>query len=325
MNMDDIKAYYQKEVNKTVTDITHTTHDFLLSVLADSHLDHSLTDTVHNIAAVDRSVKFDCVVHLGDFMTGNITRSYTKALLAIQMQSFQKALANGVFYPAQGNHDGFLDNAGGSYTDIALDEDWYEATAFVDTYPNVSRPSQKPYFFVDYPDKKLRLIILNSQYYEGYNDGTRYKKHMGIDPQQFVWLSQEALQLAPGWTVMLFSHDAPFAASAYSDDSQWCNGSAVLDILSEAVQQRGIIVAGWLIGHHHGELITKVNDIPFILIGSQTSYVPQLWQVADGGFYYDRQQSTVTEDLWDAVALDMRSRKLTLFRFGAGGDRSVFY
>lgn len=323
--MNCLKHCYQYEVEKTISDISHTPHDFLFAILADSHLDQGMRDTLCNINAVDQSVHFDCVVHLGDFLTGNITRTYTKKLLDMQMQSLQDSVASGVFYPVQGNHDGFLYNDGRSRSDITLDEDWYEATAFVDEYPNVSRQIQNPYFFVDYPHKKLRLIILNSQHYKENVNRTKAYKRLGIDSAQLEWFSQTALQLESGWTVLLFSHDAPVTEAARSADSAWYNSNAMLEILSEAMQ-RGINVAGWFVGHHHGELITKIQNIPFILIGSQTSYVPQLWQVANGaGFYYDRQRGTVTEDLWDAVALDIQERKLTLLRFGAGEDRIVLY
>lgn len=324
--MDHLKHCYQQEAEKTIADIAQVSHDFLFALLTDSHLDEGLGNTLCNISAVDRSVHFDCAVHMGDFLTGNITRSYTKKLLKMQMESFQAALSNGVFYPVQGNHDGFLENAGKSRENIVLEEDWYEATAFVDTYPNVSRPSPKPYFFVDYPDRKLRLIILSTQYYEEGGGRTKAPLRIGIDSRQLVWLSQNALTVESGWTVMLFSHDAPVIEAMRSDDSLWGNGGAVMDVLSEAMQQRGILIAGWFFGHDHGELITKINGIPFILIGSQTAYVPQLWESVNGaGFYYERRRNTVTEDLWDAVALDMQARKLTLFRFGAGDDRFVSY
>lgn len=322
--MDNLKHGYQQEIEKTIADIAQMPHDFSFALLTDSHLDEGLSNTVCNIRAVDREAHFDCAVHLGDFMTGNITRSYTKKLLAMQMESLRNSVASGVFYPAQGNHDGFLDNDGRSKENIVLYEDWYEATAFVEAYPNVSRPNQLPYFFVDYPDKKLRLIILSTQHYKEGVDRTNSPLYIGIDSAQLAWLSQTALALESGWTVMLFSHDAPVTEVSRSADSSW-GGSAVLDALSGAME-RGILIAGWFFGHHHGELITKINDIPFILIGSQTSYVPQLWLPANGaGFYYERQRNTVTEDLWDAVALDMQARKLTLFRFGAGDDRSVCY
>ena len=322
--MDNLKDAYRQEIEKTVGDIAQVPHDFSFALLTDSHLDEGLSNTLCNIAAVDRQAHFDCAIHLGDFLTGNITRSYTKKLLQMQMQSFRDAVGTGVFYPVQGNHDGFLNNIGTSMQNIVLDEDWYEATAFVDAYPKVSRPGQMPYFFVDYPDKKLRLIILCTQYYKEGVDRMKSYLRIGVDSAQLAWLSQSALALESGWTVMVFSHDAPVTEAAREEGSPW-GGTAVLDAFSEAMA-RGILVAGWFVGHHHGEYITKINGIPIVLIGSQTSYVPQLWQPANGaGFYYDRKRNTLTEDLWDAVALDMQARKVTLFRFGAGEDRSIFY
>lgn len=320
-NMDQVKNYYQEEVKGTVRDIHQTRHDFLFALLTDSHLDGLLSSTVDHIASVDQQVSFDCIIHLGDFLTGNITKSYTRQLLDIQMEMVRNAVKNHTLYPVQGNHDGFMDNAGTTTTDIALDEDWYDATSFVDGYPHVSRPDKKAYFYVDYPQQKLRLIILNSQYYEEY-DGTKpFRKRYGFHPQQLSWLAQEALPAESGWTVIFFSHDAPYSETY----TTLANSVAILDIIQNAIENQHITVAAWFVGDHHGELIKKTRDIHFILVGSQTAYVPQLWHMTDGGFFCPRQLGAVTEDLWDAVALDIQARKLLLFRFGAGEDRVIYY
>ena len=53
----------------------------MFALVADSHLDDWEEDTCYNIQAVDAAVEFDFIVHLGDFMNGNIPKGYTKRIL----------------------------------------------------------------------------------------------------------------------------------------------------------------------------------------------------------------------------------------------------
>ena len=47
-------------------------------------------------------------------------------------------------------------------TGIVTDERWYEETAYLESYVNLHRPRNKPYYFVDFYDRKMRLIFLSS-------------------------------------------------------------------------------------------------------------------------------------------------------------------
>lgn len=324
--MKKIKACYRDELSRVTEKICEERGDFLFSLVADTHLDNSLSDTLDNISAVDETVGFDCLVHLGDFLNGNIPKNYTKQILKEQMDAFAGATENGVFYPAQGNHDGYIDFL--SANDIALDEDWAEATAFVGSYANVVRPKGKPYFYADYPEKNIRLIIVCSFHYTGFYEGEGFSKQYGIDAEQIKWLEDEALNVGEDYTVMLFSHDTPFSnfdEEHIFDDNRRVNGNLAFKTLLKCKKERGFDVAAWFVGHFHGELTAKYFDINFILIGCETAYVPQLWDMPANGFYYERELGTKTEDLWDSVILNKSERTLSLIRFGAGEDRRVEY
>lgn len=325
--MKQIKECYENELKRVTEEINKNRGDFLFSLVADTHLDNSLPDTLNNIAAVDEAVGFDCMLHLGDFMNGNIPKNYTHEILSEQMKSFASAIKSGEFYPAQGNHDGYTNLCGSN--DIALDEDWAAATEFIDTYKNASRPENKPYFYVDYPEKKLRLIVICSFFYNSdFYSGANFAKQFGIDEMQIKWLKDDALNLDSDWTVMLFSHDTPFSnfdEKMLFEDNARVNGSLALQTLIDCRKERGFDIAAWFIGHFHGELIKSFYDVNFIIIGSQTAYVPQLWSMPEGGFYYPRVLETDTEDLWDAVIWNKSKRLLRLVRFGVGADREVTY
>lgn len=324
--MKQIKSCYKQELERVVKRIDEDRGDFLFSLVADTHLDNSLPDTLANVSATDERVGFDCMLHLGDFLNGNIPKNYTKEILKSQMKDFVGAVGSGAFYPAQGNHDGYVDLCGAN--DMAIDEDWAEATAFLGNLKNVSRPEGKPYFYADYPEKQLRLIVICSFHYAGFYEGKGFSKLYGIDGEQIRWLKEDALNLGKDWTVMLFSHDTPFSnfdEEKLLEDNVRLNGTLAMNTLLECKRERGFEVAAWFIGHFHGELIARFFGINFILIGCETAYVPQLWDMPKGGFYYPRVLGTEEEDLWDSVVWNKSKRLLRLIRFGAGEDREVSY
>ncbi len=320
-----MKAYYLDEADRLSKKVSGYKNCFKFATVADSHIDNSISDTFSNIRAVDKNVDFNCLVHLGDFLNGNLPKHYTKAVLKDQMNGFRSSVDGKCFYPVQGNHDGFCDltRSGGTASNIALDEDWHEATKFVDLYENVSRPGNKPYFFVDYPEHKVRMIVLCSFFYEG----ASYKKKFGIDEEQIKWMRDFALDVGKGWTVMIFSHDVPLKDldAEVCDENSKINGILAMDIVKEACKTRGFDFAGWFVGHTHGDYTGKVYGLNFILVASETAYVPQLWGMPEGGYYPDRELNTVSEDLWDCVILDKQNRKIRIFRFGAGCDREIDY
>ncbi len=323
--MKTIKPYYVDEITRVAKKINEEKYDFLFALAADSHLDNSLEDFLINISEVDKLVNFNCLVHMGDFLNGNIPKKYTVGILISQMMKYKNAV-NKRFYPVQGNHDGYWDNIYYCKTDIAIDEDWYEATDFLEQYDNVTRIKPKPYYYADYPEKKIRFIILCSFYY--IMDDNNFIKIYGTDEDQISWLKQDALNVDGSWTILIFSHDTPFEEFDHGrckSDTSKQNGQLLMDTVLFEKNKRQFDLAGWFAGHYHGDFIGKIRGINFILTGSQTAYVPQLWQMPKGGGFAERILNTVSEDLWDSVLIDKKERKIKLIRFGAGKDRSIEY
>lgn len=323
-----MKEDWKEEIRRVTAGTVDGSRSMTFAVLADSHLDDWEEETIAHMRAVDETVSYDFVVHLGDFMTGNLPRGWTARLLGERTRAYLGASEKGVFYPVQGNHDGYCEpTSEGIRCDMVVDEDWYEATDFTERYTNVVRKKNRPYYYADYAEQKLRLIFLCSFSYEWTGEGT-YRKRYEMSREQLVWLKEEALAREKGWTVMLFSHDGPLQLYDQErlEEEPW-SGSArqLFDTVLEARAAGGFDIAGWFIGHWHGDLCRMVEGIPFIIIGSQTYYVPQLWPMPDTGGYASRELAGVTRDLWDSVAWDKDSRTLRLIRFGAGWDRIVNY
>lgn len=307
---------YLEEIQKTAAAVQNHPELFRFALVADSHMDDSVPATVQNIAAVDDIAPFNCCIHLGDMINGNIPKRHSQIMLAEQMALFRSCTKSGRLYPVMGNHD---EHIGG-----CTEQFWQDATAFLERDSTVRRPAQTPYFYVDDPARKIRLVMISSFFYQ-YKDGKRTKP-FGISLEQIAWLKNDALAVGADWTVLLFSHDTPFSnfdEAAFLTDNRKVNGTLAIEALLQAQKTHGFRLAGWFVGHYHGDLITRLGGIPFILIGDQTPYVPQLWSMPQGGIYHPRQLHHVTEDLWDAVAVDTQNRKLFLYRFGAGDDRVV--
>ena len=100
-----INQCYEYEAAHTIQDVLSCNGDLNIALVADSHLDNSVPATIENISAVDQAVHFDCCVHLGDFLAGEIGGRYAKLLLRQQLALFRPTVSSGRFFPVQGNHD----------------------------------------------------------------------------------------------------------------------------------------------------------------------------------------------------------------------------
>lgn len=320
-----VKECYKKSVEKAAAEM-RSLPGFKFAAVADTHLDNSVSDTAANIAAVDKRVNFKCLVHLGDFLNGNLSRRYTMSVMHEQTELFRNCIHQKPFFPVQGNHDGYTDFSSAYSPNMAVDEDWSELIAFTGQYENLCRKLPKPYYYVDFPDYKIRMIILCTFYYTGFYDGVPYSKVYGTDDAQTAWFENEALDVKPGFTVMVFSHDTPFEDFENPEkDNPRPNGNRLMEILKNKAAENGFSVAAWFAGHFHGDYIGNVNGINFVLVASETAYVPQLWDMPCGGYYPQRTLNTESEDLWDGIVLDTNARVLRLIRFGAGKNREITY
>ena len=243
---------------------------------------------------------------------------YAKLLLRQQLALFRPTVSSGRFFPVQGNHDA----CSGPYSARL----WPEAIGFLDAEQGVCRPAQKPYYYVDIAKEKVRLVFLCSYFYE--HRGGEPVMIFGYEEDQIQWLQNEVLVLPADWTVMLFSHDAPFSALLFDEKTALekndiVNGNQIFSALDQCRKQYGFDIAGWFIGHYHGDRIVTLFGIPFIITASETAYDPQLFD--DDVRFWERDLDTQSEDLWDALVLKKSERRVYLKRFGAGEDRIVHY
>lgn len=344
-----VQKFFETELVNTIQSVKQKVSDadLVFALVTDSHLSDNGEHTRENIAAVDSEIHFNFLVHLGDFLTGNIPEKISRKNLREELEAYRSSLNNRIMYVAQGNHDGYRDESykGQLVTDMALDENWYEDTCFIDEYKNIYRTGNKPYFYVDYPNLELRLIFLCTNGYRIDKVEKEFYKKYAMDDEEIEWLGRDALNTPSGYTVMVFSHIPPLEEIPDVKPKQYRVWSGKKENYGNAVYllrayQQGVCVevngmlydytgnfgevACWFFGHDHSDFDSVIDGINYVGTTSQTAYIPQLWDPM-GEFTAPRDMDTVNEDAWDVVLWCKKERKIYFERFGAGKDRVITY
>ncbi len=348
----EIKEFFKNEAEETIKSILKVKEegDFCFYIVADSHLSDNEENTFENIKYVDNRIGADCLVHLGDLLCGNIPEKATRRLLRESLSGYRNAIGTNEVYVAQGNHDGYRDETykGQSITDMAIDEKWYEDTKFADENKNLVRPGNKPYFYVDFPENKLRFVFLCTNAYTHNEEKKIFRKIYGMHDEQIEWLGETLLSTPSDYVTFVCSHIHPFnnnkrnpnverEVSKYVSNGQQ-NAQNSVEMLKAFKNGESFIfngkaydftnkkgtLAAWLFGHDHGDVYTVWEGINFVETASQTAYIPQLWDSL-GEYPEPRDLGTVSEDAWDCVVVKTSERKVYFTRFGAGKDRVIEY
>lgn len=347
-----MKTYYVKETEKTINSLKELKKEdsFVFALVADSHLSDNRDDTCENIKAVDEAVRFECLIHLGDLLCGNIPEKVSRKLLREELACYRNSVKSNELYVAQGNHDGYRDETykGQTVVNMALDENWYEDTCFMDKNKNLHRPKNEPYFYIDYPDRKMRFVFLCTNSYEINKKEKIFKKIYGMSDEQIEWLGREALKTPEEYTIFVYSHIHPFILETknlnvikeypkyVADDGP--NFQNAVALFKAYKNSEKCIVNGkeydfsnikgtfgvWFFGHDHCDVLTNWKDLNFAGLASQTAYIPQLWEPL-GEYPYPREIGTLNEDVWDGVVINTKERTIHFVRFGAGEDRVLKY
>lgn len=341
--------YYQQRLAEMAGQITSSTFNFGLITdnhyQADTYAPGSISHYA-NIAALSRVAPIDLIVAGGDNINGDYARDRTlvETRQATSSLYYRSAFDTDVFF-AFGNHDtgAFQRSDGTDKTKpsecISIDEikDFYCAK---NPLFDEVRDDDSLYFYKDYADKGVRLIVLNSfDLPEDVNaDGTykfNFLTQSAFRQDQLLWLATKALILPDAdWQVIIYSH-APLSGS-FTTIEQY-NTEALVDILNAF--QAGTTVT-----------VASQEVLPVILSADYTSQGPGTIIAfvsghlhADGQMVYrrincietqaslcaktdtTRQAGTQTEDAWDCFSVDTAKRQITVLRFGAGKDRLITY
>ncbi|MEQ7215619.1 BppU family phage baseplate upper protein [Enterococcus asini] len=210
-----------------------------------------------------------------------------------------------------------------------------------------SRPDGKTYCFKDYPDQKIRVVILDG--FESpeliENGNTKYPRVSSsiFDSDQINWFANEALQNVPdGYAVIAFTH-APLAGffnnkpysnytnighelilgianafqqgTGYSGIESNADYPSTVDVDYSRQGTRDFI--GFVFGHEHWDAASPqiFNGVRGIMRTSNLC----------AGTTPTRQIETDTEFAMDIIEIDQNAKKCVFKRCGAGNDLMIEY
>lgn len=363
---ESLPSYFQDSFNHVTQDIPSGSSVVNIATIADAHwqeegatifdgytaksLEHyqwCALSTLYNHA--------DALIALGDNINGdeptgrlNITLMHVRAML--QTKYIRTAM-----FMIRGNHDngaGHQNTEGKSADEVLDDNAIKNGFGTKLNYYDEVRDGDSLYFYKDFPEKKVRIIGLDS------NDIPLEKKDgnghyaydtntAGFRSQQLNWFANKALMLPDNtWQVVVFFH-IPFsnAFEQWAEDNTFKNYHHAITILNAfkngtsvnindtsnpdftitglqadySKQGQGTLIA-IVNGHlHRDDQDTSIlNGTPIIEVTTSASFVSSV--VNDS-----KQRNTNDEDAWDIISINTKERKIHCYRFGRGSDRDFTY
>lgn len=353
---------FEVEMTKTVASINEvaTNECLILNILTDNHISSQARNqqannaTIDNLTSLNQRVHSDGVVHMGDIIAQSLETSngFSDDTLYTIMSDYMQKLSrvNPHVFFINGNHDGKKANR--FYQDRWLDI----ATPIQGDY--IKRHSSAPYFYYDFPEKKVRCVFLALP--DCYPNPTSAPIY-GYTNRLLEWLKDEALAVNDGTDVILFGHIPVFHANyitngimqnretfeamcrafndhtAYKDknievDFTKLTNSRILCYISGHAHSDLIAEPGWsyegtrIVSASVSEPFTYNNNMPcHVVVIGRNSYDGDapLTKTSNGGVVYARNSNDASMDLWDTMVYNPRTRTIHFIRFGAGVDRTI--
>lgn len=253
----------------------------------------------------------------------------------------------------QGNHDGSWGTANGKAYAYQMSPAKLYNYIYrkLDKTNHIFGGGDNSYYYVDHPEKKTRVIMLNSLWCETSEneDGTAVydrQHYWGFGQAQLSWLANTALHFEEeGWTVLLATHVPPISAqasnyrdmailhgilTAYCDktsytgsytrntgknEGTWANVSISVNFAGKITGK----IAGFFCGHVHKDTIdTATYKYPIVTITSDAD-------ISYDDTEADRVKGTDNEHAIDFITVDPVKEEVILTRLGVGSSRAYSY
>lgn len=281
--------------------------DLVLALLTDTHatVNGTWQDTSANLHALQDKIHFDSIVHLGDMTDGTVSKAMTRFYVSAMLHDM-RSLAVPV-HIVLGNHDAnyFHDNP--EIMPLHEQAALYQAEAAV-----WKQDKDKPYYYTDYPQQRLRCLFLSAYQHEA-------KPRYGFDLPQIAWVRETMHTVQENWRILVFVHDAPLAElDPWSEEIR--NGS----LLMQALESNRPQILAYIHGHAHADFVYHWKgrkEFPIISLGC-AKCEDMLERKVKGSLTPARELGQVTQELWDILIIK-ESGDLHFVRFGAGHDRNI--
>lgn len=224
-----------------------------------------------------------------------------------------------------GNHDSASYSSGSGYDWTALsmaDRCAYYITPFIDKWGSVSHPDNASYYYKDYPDKNIRMIVL---------DVMLYSNNSAEGNAQTQWLSDTlGTALVAGYHVLIAVH-APHDgaipipcsfsrryATVYPLYTDCNTPQVVIDTVANAINN-GLHFIGYICGHTHQDGIWDATgdrtQLMYCVTCASVNYAPQ-WTDSD-------QWRTPELDAANVLVIDPATTLIKIIRMG-GANRAEY-
>lgn len=295
-------SYFQTEASATVERVWELLeeNDLAFAVITDTHYVNNGTweRSAYNIQQVAARLPLQGIIHLGDLTDGILPLALTRESVDAVMGDMKRT-GKPVFLCC-GNHDSnYFKNNPEKMTEEEMSV-YYLGR-------------EKPWYHIDYPVQKIRILYL---YSFDYREKVRY----GFPAEELEWVKETLASMEDGWAALVCAHVPPLPEIHFWSD-QIRNGEALLQILEE-YHRSGRKILAYVHGHNHGEQIYTERLFPIVSLGCNKMEDFQDKKPA-GSWTYNREQDTVTEDLWDIMIVHQNHNGIDFIRFGAGEDRHV--
>lgn len=371
-NSEVIPSYFKKEIKevtrKTAEEQSSDTLTFAfftdIHASEGRHHEYGMRH-LRNLKEVSKKGQLDFIVLGGDIINGtddtkNESLDRLSELMSVVYDSHIPV------YTLFGNHDSNgMDSSDNRYDRLITKDEWYNYTLrpFKNNVTHDSKNPMSAYYFTDYEEHKVRIIMLDSidhPYEDAGDNEAKYhgRNYRGFEQQQINWLCNEALKNVPeDYKILILSH-TPLIKDYMIYDTKVSNGKLVEDVFDafqngeslskegESLTDENAVVdvdfaeqgkreiVGMIVGHSHVDGIFEDSDTglgyPIINVPCTKNDPRQL----DKDYFHDdlswasvpdRESRTVSEDAWDTVTIDFEKSKIHLTRFGAGDDRKVSF
>ncbi len=297
----------------------------------------------------------DALISLGDNINGDEPTGRLNMTLMHVRSMLQTKYVRTAMFMIRGNHDngaGHQNTKGKIADEVLNDNEIKNGFGTKLNYYDEVRDGDSLYFYKDFPDKKVRVIGLDSTDIplekKDSNGNYAYDTNTaGFQSPQLNWFANKALMLPDNtWQAIVFFHiPFPNAFGQWADDNSFKNYHNAIAILNAfkngtsvnindtsnpdftisglqadySKQGKGTLIAV-VNGHlHRDDQDTSVlNGTPIIEVTTSASFVSNI--INDS-----KQRNTNDEDAWDLISVDTKGRKIHCYRFGRGSDRDFTY
>ncbi|MCW6101929.1 metallophosphoesterase family protein, partial [Lactiplantibacillus plantarum] len=297
----------------------------------------------------------DALIALGDNINGDEPRGRLNMTLMHVRSMLQTKYVRTAMFMIRGNHDngaGHQSTEGKNADEVLNDDDIKNGFGTKLNYYDEVRDGDSLYFYKDFPDKKVRVIGLDSTDIplekKDSNGNYAYDTNTaGFQSPQLNWFANKALMLPDNtWQAIVFFHiPFPNAFGQWADDNSFKNYHNAIAILNAfkngtsvnindtsnpdftisglqadySKQGKGTLIAV-VNGHlHRDDQDTSIlNGTPVIEVTTSASFVSSI--INDS-----QRRNTNDEDAWDIISVDTKGHKIHCYRFGRGSDRDFTY